>query len=84
MLSRAEREFDVMITTDSNIPFQQDLARYDLALIVLRAYKNELPRYLPLAPTILDAIEQLEPGQSIYLYGDEQLRKTDEQKGRKK
>ncbi len=84
LLSRAEREFDVLITTDSNIPYQQNLARYAISLIVLRAYTNELFRFVTMLPAILDAIERLAPGEDISIYEDERLRQMDERKGQKK
>jgi len=37
LLRRAQHEFDVFITTDRNLPFQQDLSRFSVAVIVLRA-----------------------------------------------
>lgn len=35
LLGRAQVEFDVFITTDRNLMFQQNLPKYDLAVIVL-------------------------------------------------
>ncbi len=81
LLRRAAQDFDVLITTDSNLPYQQNLTKYDIAVIVLRAYRLELPRYLTLVPDMLHWIEQLPPRRIIYLYEDEHLRELDERKG---
>ena len=37
LLKAAQAQFDVMISTDSNIAYQQQLPGYDIALIVLRS-----------------------------------------------
>lgn len=35
LLEFAEEEFDVLLTADKNLPYQQNLARFDLAVVVL-------------------------------------------------
>lgn len=42
MLALAEREFDVLLTTDRGIPHQQDLSRFNLEVMVLSATSNRL------------------------------------------
>ncbi len=42
MLALAEREFDVLLTTDRGIPHQQDLSRFNLEVMVLSAKSNRL------------------------------------------
>ena len=42
LLSRAQHEFDALVTTDRNLPFQQDLSRFSLAIVVLRARSNRV------------------------------------------
>lgn len=59
LLGRAQVEFDVFITTDRNLMFQQNLPKYDLAVIVLAAKTNRLKDLLPLVavgnlPILLD------------------------------
>src|SRR5262245_16471744 len=81
LLQEAEKSFDVLITTDSNIKYQQHIADLDISLIVLRAFTNSLEDYLPLVPELLSALETITPGQVKYLYADERLRRKDESKG---
>ena len=52
LLSLAQHDFDVLITTDANIEYQQTLPEYDIALIVLRAFDSKLESYLPLMPEV--------------------------------
>lgn len=42
LLARAEREFDAFVTVDRGLPFQQDLSRFSIAVIVLRARSNRI------------------------------------------
>jgi hypothetical protein len=42
LLSLAEAEFDAFITVDRNISFQQNLPRFDIAVLVLRVPSNRL------------------------------------------
>ena len=67
LLSRAHAEFDVFITTDRNLMFQQNLPKFDLAVIVLAAKTNRLQDLFPLVPKILDAIGSAKPGNPVVL-----------------
>ena len=67
LLSRAHAEFDVFITTDRNLMFQQNLPKFDLAVIVLAAKTNRLQDLLFLVPKILDAIGSAKPGNPVVL-----------------
>ncbi len=53
----AEIEFDVFITVDRNLPFQQNLAVLDLAVLVLQAPSNLLADLQVLLPKILAIID---------------------------
>lgn len=67
LLGRAHVEFDVFITTDRNLMFQQNLPKYDLVVIVLAAKTNRLQDLLPLVPKILDAIPSAKSGVPLIL-----------------
>jgi hypothetical protein len=58
----ADVGFDVFVTADQNLPFQQNLARYSLAVVVLVARSNSLRHLLPLVPELLLAIVTARPG----------------------
>ena len=53
VLERAERAFEVFVTTDRNLEFQQNLSSYDLVVIVLEAKTNRLVDLKPLVPSLL-------------------------------
>lgn len=83
LLRVAEKDFDVLISTDSNIKYQQYLPDFDIALIVLRAFTNSLADYLPLAPQLLETLQTITSGTVIYLYADDRLARKDDLKGQK-
>ena len=68
LLRTAAEQFDVLITVDKSIPHQQTFAALDLALIVLRAKSNKYPTLKPLAPQILEALTQIQPGEIIVIH----------------
>ncbi len=63
LLERADKLFDVFVTVDRNIPAQQQLTRYSIAVIILRAHKNSVPALLPLVPDLLATFERIKPGE---------------------
>src|ERR1043165_5625226 len=67
LLERADKEFDVLITTDRNLRYQQNLSRYSLAIIVLVARTNRLEDLLPLVPDVLSELDVIRPGGLIEL-----------------
>ena len=55
----AAETFDVMLTADQNIEFQQNLSTLPLAVVVLVAESNRLESLEPLVPAVLDALTNL-------------------------
>ncbi len=62
LLRLAEIEFDVFITVDRNLPFQQNLAVLDLAVLVLQAPSNRLADLQVLLPKILAIVDTTPKG----------------------
>jgi hypothetical protein len=62
LLRLAASEFDVLLTMDRGIEYQQNLSGVDLCLIVLSAVSNDIDDLLPLAPSINVALSAVEPG----------------------
>lgn len=52
LLELAQEEFDVLLTADKNLPYQQNLSRFDLAIVVLAGPSN---RYEELAALMDEA-----------------------------
>jgi len=62
LLALASAQFDVFVTVDRNLAFQQNLLSVSVAVIVLRARTNRLADLRPLVPQLLKAITSAAPG----------------------
>lgn len=62
LLDLAEQEFDVLVTVDSNIPYQQALAGRKLSLFVLEAKSNRLEDLVPLFSSCIAELDRVELG----------------------
>ena len=69
LLALAERSFDVFVTVDRNISYQQNLTSYSIVVIVLRVKSNRLAELKLLVPRLLKALESARQGQTV-LIGD--------------
>ena len=65
LLALADPIFDVLLTLDKNIPYQQNLESVRIAVVILRAYSNRIPDLLPLMPDCLAALTAIQPGQVL-------------------
>lgn len=65
LIRLAAPEFDVFVTADQNLQFQQNLAGVDIGIIVLAAVTTRLDDLRPLVPHALQAIESIRPGDAI-------------------
>ncbi len=59
LLQRAEGEFDLFITSDQNIRYQQNLAGRHIAILELSS--NDIGRIQAASALIEDALETLQP-----------------------
>jgi hypothetical protein len=57
LIKLAETEFDVFITVDKGILYQQNLRSTSLGFIVLRVDSNRLEDLLPLVPDIISCLK---------------------------
>ena len=62
LLSLAAREFDVFVTVDRNLSFQQNLTSFEIAVIVLSAPSNRLLDLEKLVPNLLEALSHVTSG----------------------
>ncbi len=82
LLALAQAEFDVLLTTDTNLYHQQKVAAYNLAVIVLRAYQNSFEAVAPLMPQVAVLLEHIQPGEIRYAYVNDALRQSDARRGK--
>jgi hypothetical protein len=62
LVASAASEFDVFVTVDRNLSFQQNLPAFSIAGVVLRAKTNRLSDLRLLVPDLLAAIPRAKPG----------------------
>lgn len=56
LMKLAEMEFEVFVTVDRNLSYQQNLSKFDIALIVLQARSNRLSDLQPFAEKLIGCI----------------------------
>jgi hypothetical protein len=62
LLGLASQEFDVFLTVDRNLAFQQNVETLTIAVIVLHAPTNRLADLRLLVPQLLAALDSAKPG----------------------
>ena len=65
LLRLMESNFDVFVTIDANLQYQQQLGKRSIGTIVLSAPYNTIEDTRPFAPGILSALLLIGPGQLI-------------------
>jgi len=62
LLKLAEADFDVLVTLDRKLRYQQNLGGRKIALLVLRARSNRVVDLEPHFPACVDALRTIQPG----------------------
>jgi len=65
LLALAQEEFDVFLTADRNLSFQQNTTQFQIAVVVLVAGSTQLKKTLSLIPQVLAHLVSLNPGQVV-------------------
>lgn len=65
LLRLAETAFEVFITADQNMAYQQNLRSTTLSIVVLAASDNRLETLRPLMPKVAQALATIQPGDLI-------------------
>lgn len=69
LLDRAEEEFDVLLTMDQGLEYQQNLEGRQLAIVNIVAPTNEYDTLLPLVPAIVEAVRGITNGEVATVEG---------------
>lgn len=67
LLSLAAPKFDVFLTSDTNLEFQQNLKNLSLIIVVLFAPSNDITVLGPLIPAVIQALADAKPGQVLHI-----------------
>jgi hypothetical protein len=65
LLSLAEVEFDVFLTVDQNLLFQQNIQKFKIGIILMVARNNRFKTLLPLMSEVNAAIEEVKLGELV-------------------
>ena len=68
LAAASDNGFDVLITRDKSIEYQQNLLRLGMALITLRVHSNRRKDLVPLMPRVLRVLPNLKPGDAITIH----------------
>lgn len=63
LLRRAEELFDILITADQNLRYQQNLSGHKLAILVLPS--NQVPLVTRLVPVVETLLTTIQPGMVV-------------------
>lgn len=67
LLAMAQENFDVFVTVDRNLSFQQRLPDFSIAVVILRARTNRLVDLRPLVPKLLRALPNAKRGEITWI-----------------
>jgi hypothetical protein len=67
LLSLAQRSFDVFVTVDRNLSFQQNLPRFSIAVVILRARSNRLSDLRQLLSHLLQVLPTAKRGEVTWV-----------------
>ena len=67
LLQKAQEEFDVLLTGDTNLSFQQNVTSFNIAVVVLEAGSTRLADTIKLIPDVLKLLPNLQPGEVIHV-----------------
>jgi hypothetical protein len=62
LLKAADGRFDVVVTVDKSIRYQQNLQAFQIAVLLLTAKTNRYEHLKPLIPRVLEALKSIKPG----------------------
>ena len=65
LMNVAQGHFDVFVTADQNLQYQQNLAYADVGVIVLVAVNNRIESLAPLMSQVNEALKSIAAGQVI-------------------
>ncbi len=67
LLALAAPEFNVFLTVDQNLKYQQNLKNFSIAIILLTARNNRLKTLLPLMPEVREALSKIAKGDLVHI-----------------
>jgi predicted nuclease of predicted toxin-antitoxin system len=67
LLSLAETAFDALVTADTNLRYQQNMAGRRIAIVTLHSSSNRLEQIRQYFPACVLALEKIKPGEIVQI-----------------
>lgn len=67
LLRVAQDSFDVFVTMDKNLEYQQNLSGIRLGIVIVKAQSNSYRDVEPLMPRINTALKTIQPGDLVHI-----------------
>jgi hypothetical protein len=69
LLQLAAGQYDVFLTVDRNLEYQQSFAGVPIAVLVVDVPSNDIADIRPLMPAVLKALPNVKPGTVTHVHG---------------
>ena len=69
LLRAADGLFEVLLTVDQGLQYQQNLSGFRIGVVIMVAPSNDIDDLRPLVPGVVEALEHIQPGQVIRVGG---------------
>ena len=66
LLALAENKFDVLVTIDTNLRYQQNVTGRRIAIVIIMAKSNRLEHLAQHFPSCAKVLDQINPGDVVY------------------
>jgi hypothetical protein len=67
LLRAASKDYDVLITVDRNLPFQQNISSLQIAVLILVGPGITYADLRPLVPQLLERLPRVQPGEVVHI-----------------
>ena len=67
LLNAVSHDYDVFLTLDQNLQYQQNLSNFPIAVLVVCAPSNRYDDILPFLPAILAELNAISPGDLVII-----------------
>ena len=67
LLAVAQEQFDLFVTNDCGIEFQQNIAKFRIGIVVVHVPKNQIAYYRAIRMELLDTLTNVRLGEVVHI-----------------
>lgn len=67
ILVHAQGQYDVFVTLDKGFEHEHNLKKLSFGIVIVHVARNRMEYFRPLFKALLDAVEQVKPGQVVHV-----------------